>query len=393
MTSQNRFIFSVILIFLGMFCIPIMRLHPQVPTVLWLCFFMCNVHIFRNALSRSWGAYNCLVVLFCIVVCLSWIQSRDYLNLYADSMSVASSFVRVVFRCFSLLLTSFFIEDVYKTKRSKLFFRVLYKCFFFYVLIIDMQALTLSRSVILEQTFFAGNKFDLCYSNIYLMMLFCLKTEHWGKNERWMLIGLTIICFFVAFFSECSTAILGVSLFLVLLKFKSFRLMNLLCNPVFFLSVLIFCTFNLILFSSIVLNIGFVRFVIQNILGESLDLTGRMILYERIQSLLIERPFWGYGLGNVANVIHPLLRSIHNAQNGALDLYLQIGGVGVVSFFSIYIYVLRKINGKIQMFPVVAYVYMALLISIVEIPFGISSLFVISWAFLCEKDYNEKRTI
>lgn len=389
--SQNKFIVSVVLFFLGMFCIPVIQLHPQATTILWLCFFCCNIHIFKSALSRRFLVYNLLVFLFCFIVCLSWIQSRNYLPQYVDLMSMTSSFVRVLFQCFGLLLTIFFIEDAVKKNRSELFFRVLYKCFLLYVLIMNIQALALPRSVVLDQIFWAGNKFNLCYSNVYLMLLFYLKTDNWGRRERNIFMNIVIVNFFMSVYAECSTTILGVSLFLLLLKLKSLRLMKFLCNPVFFIGSLLFCTFALISFSSIVLNVGYVRFLIQDVLGESLDLTGRMILYEKMGDLLVERPLWGYGLGNVANVIHPLLKNIHNAQNGVLNLYLQIGGIGVLSFFSLYVYLLRRINENERAFPVVAYVYMILLISIVEIPFGFSSIFFITCAFLCENMDNQKR--
>jgi len=106
--------------------------------------------------------------------------------------------------------------------------------------------------------------------------------------------------------------------------------------------------------------------IIFNILGRDTTLTGRTFLWQAVLGMIHKRPWLGYGynafwLGE-EGLSNSIWQSIHwrpdNAHNGYLDLWLQLGLLGVVFFAVSFITnlfkaitLVRRENGWVAMFP------------------------------------------
>ena len=117
-------------------------------------------------------------------------------------------------------------------------------------------------------------------------------------------------------------------------------------------------------------------------------MTGRLLLYERLTTILLDHPLWGYGIRNVASIIEPLIPTIKNSQNGVLQLYLEMGIMGVVTYFAYLIRIVLHAQGRKMLYPVIVLLYMYLVIGLVEIPFTPTALFLASFIFLKQEFYE-----
>ena len=270
---------------------------------------------------------------------------------------------------------------------------------FFYVFIIDIDALLfVSNSEISKRDYdllyIAGNKFDLTYTNMYLFFIYCKYYIIRNTLKKRYCYLLLLLCLFVSVYSKCSTSIIA-CLFLFCFFFFKFGKMRIVYSPVFYIIVSITCTFALLVFSTIILQMEAVKSIL-HMLGESEDLTSRLIIWERIVVLFDQRPLLGFGIGNVGGVVGNLSNAF-DTQNGVLDLYIQFGVIGVVLYFSMLIHFLMKSKHNTSSVPFVAYLYMILLISMVEIPLTLSTLIIASFSIIPNRKYyiiinNEKFT-
>ena len=104
------------------------------------------------------------------------------------------------------------------------------------------------------------------------------------------------------------------------------------------------------------------KYIIVDVLGEDMTLTGRLGIYAGVASLLEHIPLFGYGTGN-SHLITMMNEIGPNAQNGLFNLIIEIGIVGVIVYMSILIIMIKKQSSSILSYPILCFIYVMIVLS------------------------------
>ena len=133
------------------------------------------------------------------------------------------------------------------------------------------------------------------------------------------------------------------------------------------LSVL-FCTFLSFWFSKLV-TYSFVQYVVVDILGEDLTLTGRLGIYEILLEAMAQNPLWGWGQGNGMSFLGYFF-STPNAQNGLFNYITDYGIIGAGLLLCLLYTVCKRVQDE-QSYPLLALIFTFIILSSVEITFNL----------------------
>ena len=379
--------FSTLLLFFLWFCYPTASNTWIALSILFILTIL-NPQIFQNLKSKYFLKFNIHIALFCVVIFASWYISKSYIAQYTLPTVPTTKLVRVLFISISLFISILFLQYHAKKGRGEYILGNLIKIFFVYTVLIDLQSLTVSARAIEEQIYWAGNKFSLTYSNLWLAFLYFLKNPDLRGQKRTVYYSMLVVTLFISIHSDCSTLVIATFVMFLLTWLRDSKLSKVLCQPSFFIISIVLSASLMVFFSAVVFQIPFFNYVLVKILGESEDMTGRLLLYERLTTILLDHPLWGYGIRNVASIIEPLIPTIKNSQNGVLQLYLEMGIMGVVTYFAYLIRIVLHAQGRKMLYPVIVLLYMYLVIGLVEIPFTPTALFLASFIFLKQEFYE-----
>ena len=81
--------------------------------------------------------------------------------------------------------------------------------------------------------------------------------------------------------------------------------------------------------------------IIENILNETTDLTGRVNIYAKTAMIMNANPLYGVGIDNNYEVSMRLTHAA-DVQNGILDIILSYGWIGVIILFVFLMYVIKQ---------------------------------------------------
>ncbi|MFQ4139763.1 O-antigen ligase family protein [Nodosilinea sp. PGN35] len=169
-----------------------------------------------------------------------------------------------------------------------------------------------------------------------------------GPLHNWFLLPLAI-CSVVLIFCGAKTALVSlIASFVVLPMFFLKKIRKIKERTVIFFTLLYILLFG-------TATVYAVReFIVVELLGKSLDLTGRSDTWEFLISKLSERPILGFGLdafwhnkqisNEFAGIVGRQIPSIYNSHNGHLDIAVGLGYVGA---FFLGIFVLRVVSRSI----------------------------------------------
>ena len=160
----------------------------------------------------------------------------------------------------------------------------------------------------------------------------------------------------------------------------------------FFLSLIVVSVL-FAFFYQIVLDIPFVQYIIVDLLGEDLTLTGRIYIYDAVLNVIEINPLWGYGIGNSYQLLH-FLYDYPNAQNGFINLFLEQGIIGsvIVIFLSLLI-VMNQVKNRIKeiTFSMICLLYAMVLMAFVEITIDLWYLLLLSLLQITDKDIQQAK--
>lgn len=148
---------------------------------------------------------------------------------------------------------------------------------------------------------------------------------------------------------------------------------------------------NVIFFGTgMMLENEFVRFFITEVLGRSLNLTGRTMIYDELGQIIQMSPYVGWGYGSSV-VVHAV--GYGNAQNGIMELLVTYGVVGTVGFLLVLLALLprSKSQSNAEAKGLVATLYGMFLASLVEISFGIIFYLILSLTSVALKSGRDER--
>lgn len=345
-------------------------------------------YLFMNVRKFSIQKYqkiNLFLTLFCISAFISSYSGRNY-----ASHSYLTTFKYVM----TIVVAVLFFEYVnfYGNIMWKIVIKVFTYLSLFYVIVNDLLMLVLPGIFRASDElgtgdkfncFFLGNKFNVVYLHLFFWAFYLLYQQLIKKNKRMCTILIIALVIFVSIYVKCSTGIIAIVVF-CLLCFEKFE--KYFFNPVTtFISIGIFDT--ILFVNAAFLSTPFIKFIIENVLGKEIGLTGRMDIYTRIGSLVSKNILFGYGYENNTYVASQTVLA-SNVQNGVLDNVVSFGIIGT-ALLAIWIWSCLKFaqkNGKLNAFSYLLYTY--IVISSVEIVFRTNFIIIIALIAFCNINDN-----
>ena len=301
---------------------------------------------------------------------------------------VSSSYTLGIMCAIVVFMHFAFVYYLNAVKKIDVFINVFFKLCLFYCVIADFFLITgVSITNPKADTIFS-NKFALSYMHLYLVTFFCLRQTLTFQKVKHIYAFLSF-ALFISICSKCTTAVIGCFVLFVVYRYKQFFLQNIF-NTKRMILCLIICTL-FPFFVSFIINSQIVSYIVVDILGEDLTLTGRTNIYETFSEIALLRPLSGFGLGTGGSVMM-FLYGYSNAQNGIVELFLDQGILGVISVLLLLIACLKsteRTNKKI-VFPVLALVLALIVMSTVEITIDTKFVIFLSLLLVTNKNYIHK---
>jgi len=322
---------------------------------------------------------NIFTVLYCIWIVFSSYKNQDGSDaaLYMEQLSdygiegQITEVKRAFWISLKVFTTVLFFETISKNNQVEQFLKIAFYVVLIYTLFVDIYTfMGKDRNEY-------GGKFIVLYLNLYLTVIyFRLHPNLRNKSKLFFILFLSLTAC-VGLYTGCSTIIVTLIPF-VFLTFCDKKYFSFLYNPLFFLITLIICDGILFFFSSWLLSFDFVETFIVDVLNEDMTLTGRLGIYGTIGEVFYDSPWYGLGIGNYMGV-SMVLTGCANAQNGIVNLFLEVGLVGCVIFVCWLMQLIKHAKRyRTVTYPIVAFVYAELVVSMVEIPFSYIAFLIMS---------------
>lgn len=212
-----------------------------------------------------------------------------------------------------------------------------------------------------------GNKFTTSYLHINILAIFLIYKNLFRRHmsNTWIYCGL-FYCAFYSIYTECTTALLGCIILLILFIFKK-RLIKFIFSPIMIICILFFFSFFLLI-SSIILQNEFIQQILYAF-GEDATLTGRTDIYKIIGLAISAIPFWGVGPSNSIYFFSYAFR-MPNPQNGLMDILINYGYLSTFTFIILLFQIIKfskEKTYKIISFPIVSIITAYIILASVEI--------------------------
>lgn len=356
-----------------------------------------------NFFSGKFKWFNISIFAFCMISIISVILNADSIGHYVTTRIKegemftyygVTSPKSTIYFSISLFALTIFIEHLSTIKKGELFLLYLWRLSLFGLVLIDFDAF--SHVVIGDSIggYIAGTKFQVCYYNIYICALYYLQHPYMRTTkEKLYLLCLLFITFAVSIHTKCSTMIAGTIFFLFLTFFLPKRLRMKLSLGSFLIILILVIDLGLFFFSTWILQFSFVQHFIVDVLGEDLTLTGRLGIYQNIMDAFATSPWFGFGNGN-SRIISLFYTSVENPQNGIIEVFLNIGLLGCLSFFMIIYFGAKQVSDMNcwYKYPIIVYLLTMIFISAVEVPFEKTFIFFCILLLLAQYDSQNIKT-
>ena len=335
-------------------------------------------------LHPQYKKINTYVIAYCMALVLISYVNKDVDIDALNRLKLGSSTTDLRLSSYTLgimmslsVFTSFALIEHFATKgKIHILLMVFYRTLLFYLLISDIQMLLIGESG--NEGYLVGNKFALSYMHI-LCYVFYERISQERKMCIWMKWFLIILSFTVSILTECTTALLGMLIVVLLLSSKS-RIRTFVFKLKTYL-IILFSGVFFIFFYSYILDIPLVQNIIVNVLHEDPTLTGRTGIYDLMATFMFTRPIWGLGIGNSHRVLSYLF-GIANAQNGLMNLFVEEGLVGVILYFSLFFCIFKytiKHAPYNYSYPILTYILVFFFLGLVEITIDNKLLIIMSF--------------
>lgn len=352
-----------------------------------LLFVLINIRIFKNFFDTRYVGINICVLILAIIMIYSGYANADIVfdretwdGIIIESLH-ATRPDHAIYTSLKFISFPLYLQYLNKYSKDRLFLRYFFTIFLVYTIISNFNAIIYNSPD--GGGYLVGNKFFVCYNNILLITLYFMRYPLLinKKNIIIRLKSLLLISLLISIKTECSTGVIGtILMYIFIFKFNNSWKKKLYKWQTYLLLLL---TLDILFFfySTTFLNNPIAEFIVVDILGEDLTLSGRLNIYAALVGLLKDCPLWGYGIGNshvftIMNGIGP------NAQNGLFNLMLEVGILGCISFL-LMIFMLLKLSRENKFsYPIICLMYTMLILSSVEITFSIMIISMIMMLIL-----------
>lgn len=233
------------------------------------------------------------------------------------------------------------------------------------------------------RNFFLGNKFQIGYNHIILLMIICLLYSSAGSFKKWLFL-LVLVTAMICYYIDCNTVILGTAiLFLVYLLPES--TFNWLCSKRAVLTAIVICA--MFVFFAKVTQVPPVKYFITEILERDVTMTGRQQIFAIIPKLIRRKPWLGYG--SSAYIVSKYTGAF-NTQNGFFELVVCNGIPSAILYVILLVSMIRTRSGRaarIFLGGIYAYIVM----SLVEVAYGTELILFAILLFTETSSYQDQK--
>ena len=333
------------------------------------------------------------LALFCVLLVISMFANRK--AIYGESP------LRDTFRLLLYLVELFLLMIVLaETGRAKGAVSFL----FWYLLLITLVNDALMFSGVIRfgsgrfETYLVGSKFSVSYLHMNLLTFWVIRAKWQSRKRRlprWVVLLAAAYIVGVALRVDCMTGMIGCFALVVLFKLvDSNRRGKLLrfTSP-WLLMIVMIATVVFVILVDAIMALPPVQFIIEDVLGRDLTLTGRTNIYRAYFDSVEDRLMWGFGFGN-ANDASVTLFGYENVQNALLQWVLQVGIPATAGLVAVMMQVFRQIRRRKlrnlnMILPLVALIYMYIFVGTVETTFNMA---FIMWFGLIFMLANERQS-
>lgn len=398
----KSFTLNGLIIFVALFCvsmfaflehmsISISAFSSMKQPLLYLTFACLVTQIkpmFRNLLKKNKFYIIAVLAVFCVLLVVS--MFANWHTEYGDSP------FRATFRLLLYLVEVFLLMIVIaETGRGQTALLFLFWFLLAVTVINDLFMFTgiVSFKVGRYESYLVGTKFSVSYLHTNLLAMWVLnrRLDPERKPLRWWVVALAaVFVALVAIRVNCMTGVLGSILLVVLFRMmdgskKNKRPVIRFTSPWVLLAALVLSVAAAFAAEAI-LQIPVVRYIVEDVLDRSANLTGRTNIYEMYFTNLEGHWLTGYGYGN-GNEVSVSLFGYENVQNGMLQWVLQVGVPAAIAMVALMMVVFRLANRclpekRARFMPLVALVYMYIILGTIETTYNMAFIFWFALIFM-----------
>ena len=399
---RMSFTLNAALIYVALFCVSTFALmeHASIHTAFFsyikmplmyvggICLVTQIKTIFRHILKKNYFYTLLALVLLCVLLGVSTL--------------INDSSIMVVVRLMLFLLELFLLMIVLaETGRAQGAINFL----FWYVLILVLinDLLMFTRVITFQsgrfEIYLVGTKFNVAYLHMDLVTLWLMRAKRdlrAFRGAKWKVLLAAAYIIAVSIRVDIMTGIVGCLVLVCLYALTESgvsRRMFRLTSP-WMLFLLLAASVAFVFAAEAILEIPAVRYVVEDLLGRSKNLTGRVNIYKEYIANM--EGLWvtgvGYGNGNAASVS---LFGYENAQNGILQWVMQTGVFATGMLVVLLLQVFRQIPGRggrnmERIMPLVALIYTFVILGMIEVTFDMSFLLWFGMIFMLS---NERKKL
>ena len=324
----------------------------------------------------------CFIAAYLFFTLISAVRNEDH---YSYSHPLISG----LFYTLTVIELLAVFSYVIKTKGIKFIIGIFFQLSLFYIICNDLIFIFSLKSF--GAYCLVGNKFDVSYKHIELIVLYCMKMRLNNRKLKNYVFPLFIIIFISLYISikvNCMTGAVGIVLVTAILFSKA---ENLLDNRMTFGGVLIFSAVFPFSYRYIIEREE-VRYFVVNVLHRTAGLTGRTEIFVYLPEILDGHLIFGYGYNTAYEVWITYTDWYPNAQNGFWNCVCEQGIIAAVLLAIIVMCSMgsKNCDGNIRS-PLIAVLYVYAILGMVEIT--MDAVFL-SWAVLLYivKNNNQKES-
>lgn len=337
--------------------------------IVYLLLFIVSKGVFSD---KRFRVLNSIVFAFSLIVLLSGYISDKRFGDFDWHVNITSSILFV----FQTIVLLGYAEFLLRFNQYKSFIKQFLVLWGGCLLLSDVYILA-NLSRIQDDTasiYLIGNKFIISYGHIlFCALFFSLKESHFLIKSI-----LIIFCIFISKKVYCTTGIIGALSFFFLVIYRSIIGKYLYKRTVFYTCIILSVCFALFI-SVIQETAWFESFM--DMLGETKTMSGRTGIYLLLAEIIEKSPYWGYGNGNSQTYVE-YYTNIGNAQNGLLADVVDWGMIGTCFFLMIPYAILGKTKYSHQSYPIICFLYMYIVVAMVEVTMNIKFIAGISLLML-----------
>ena len=348
-----------------------------------LCILTQTDVLLKNIFKKRFFYVVLVLASLCVMLMLSMEINKGIVTAYSTMSTKRLMLYLVELFALMILLTeagwSWYVIDF------------MYGYYLLLVLVTDVLMLTgIIRFISgIYENYLIGTKFSVCYAHMNLItlgMIKYMKDRNVITVPWWLNCVAAIIMVYVSLHVDCMTGVVGSVVLVMLNGWKNetrAEKERVLMSPSVFLMCLLGCFAFPFLIEGIT-NLPFVKYLVQNVLGRSMDLTGRVNIYQDFLDKMKGHWLLGFGYGS-ANTMSMKFFGYANAQNALLSWFQQCGILGtslLITLFTVVINALNRceIDRVSSIRPLLVLIYVYIFLGTIETTFSMS--FILWFAVL-----------